>query len=229
MAQTFPTGKSVLDKIDQNMSARSRIITSRMEISTARGTRTMEMKSWSEGDEKSFTEYLSPAREKGTKMLKLDNQLWIFSPSTDRVIQISGHMLRQSVMGSDLSYEDMMNDTPLEEQYKAEVTAEEVLDGRKCWVVTLTALKEDLSYHKQQMWVDAERYVPLKVQMFSKSGKVLKQIEFSDVKKVQGRWFPMTMVYTDLLKKSKGTRMQFVDIQLDVNIPAHIFNKANLN
>lgn len=229
MAQTFPSGKSVLDKIDQNMSARSRVITSRMEISTTRGTRTMEMKSWSEGNQKSFTEYLAPAREKGTKMLKLDNQLWIFSPSTDRVIQISGHMLRQSVMGSDLSYEDMMNDTPLEEQYKADVTAEEELAGRKCWVVTLTALKEDLSYHKQQMWVDAERYVPLKVQMFAKSGKLLKQIEFSDVKKVQGRWFPMTMVYTDLLKKSKGTRMQFVDIQLDVNIPAHIFNKANLN
>lgn len=229
MAQTFPTGKSVLDKIDQNMSARSRVITSRMEISTTRGTRTMEMKSWSEGDQKSFTEYLAPAREKGTKMLKLDKQLWIFSPSTDRVIQISGHMLRQSVMGSDLSYEDMMNDTPLEEQYKAEVTAEEVLAGRKCWVVTLTALKEDVSYHKQQMWVDAERYVPLKVEMFAKSGKLLKQIEFSDVKKVQGRWFPMTMVYTDLLKKSKGTRMQFIDIELDVNIPAHIFNKANLN
>lgn len=229
MSQTFPTGKSVLDKIDQNMSARSRVITSRMEISTTRGTRTMEMKSWSEGDEKSFTEYLAPAREKGTKMLKLDKQLWIFSPSTDRVIQISGHMLRQSVMGSDLSYEDMMNDTPLEEQYKAEVTAEEVLAGRKCWVVTLTALKEDVSYHKQQMWVDAERYVPLKVEMFAKSGKLLKQIEFSDVKKVQGRWFPMTMVYTDLLKKSKGTRMQFIDIELDVKIPAHIFNKANLN
>jgi hypothetical protein len=41
-------------------------------------------------------------------MLRLENQLWIYSPSTDRNIQNSGHMLRQSVMGSDLSYEDML-------------------------------------------------------------------------------------------------------------------------
>jgi hypothetical protein len=36
-------------------------------------------------------------------MLKLGDQLWTFSPSTDRTIQIAGHMLRQSVMGSDMS------------------------------------------------------------------------------------------------------------------------------
>ena len=45
------------------------------------------------GEFKNFTEYLSPEREKGTKMLKLDDRLWIYSPTTDRIIQISGHLL----------------------------------------------------------------------------------------------------------------------------------------
>lgn len=159
-AQSYPSGKTLLDKIDANMSAKSRVVTAKMEINTARGTRTMESKSWSEGDERAFTEYLAPAREKGTKMLKLESQLWIYSPSTDRVIQISGHMLRQSVMGSDMSYEDMMNDTPLLEQYAANVTGEEVVDGRKCWILTLTAIKPDVNYQSQQMWVDQESLFP---------------------------------------------------------------------
>lgn len=111
-AQNYPSGNSLLDKIDANMSSKTVIMTASMQVNSARATRTMTLKMWGEGDKKTFTEYLSPAREKGTKMLKLDNQLWLYSPSTDRVIQISGHMLRQSVMGSDLSYEDMMNDTP---------------------------------------------------------------------------------------------------------------------
>jgi outer membrane lipoprotein-sorting protein len=145
-AQNYPSGKSVLDKVDDNMSSKSRIVTAKMEINSAQGTRTMESKSWSVGSEKSFTEYLAPAREKGTKMLKLDNQLWIYSPLTDRVIQISGHMLRQSVMGSDMSYEDMMTDRPLLEQYKADVTGEEIVDGRNCWVVNLTAIVTDVNY-----------------------------------------------------------------------------------
>lgn len=228
IGQQYPSGKTVLDKIDDNMSAKSRITTAKMEIKTARGVRTMESKSWTEGNEKSFTEYLAPAREKGTKMLKLNNQLWIFSPATDRVIQISGHMLRQSVMGSDMSYEDMMNDTPLLEQYSANITGEETFDGRKCWIVTLSAIKPEVNYQMQQMWVDQERYVPLKVDMFAKSKKLLKRILFSDVQKVQGRWFPMTMLYKDMLKEGKGTKMMFMEIQLDAKIPANIFNKSSL-
>jgi len=46
-------------------------------------------------------------------MLKLGDELWTYTPETDRIIKISGQMLRQSVMGSDLSYEDMMEDRKL--------------------------------------------------------------------------------------------------------------------
>ena len=37
----------------------------------------------------------------------------------DRTIAISGHILRQSVTGSDLSYEDMMEDRALRQTYGA--------------------------------------------------------------------------------------------------------------
>ena len=227
-AQNYPSGKSILDKVDNNMSSKSRILTSRMEINSARGTRTMESKSWSSGTSKSFTEYLAPAREKGTKMLKLDNQLWIYSPNTDRVIQISGHMLRQSVMGSDMSYEDMMTDRPLLEQYKAEVTSEETIDGRKCWVVNLTAIVSDVNYASQKMWVDQEHFVPLKVELFAKGGKLLKRITFSDVQKVLNRWYPKTFVYKDVLKDGNGTKMMIEELQLDGTILESIFSKGNL-
>lgn len=100
----------ILEKVDKNMSSKNRIVESEMIIHGKRNSRTITSLSYSVGDKKSFTEYLSPARERGTKMLKLENKLWIYSPSTDRIIQISGHMLRQSLMGSDLSYEDMMDD-----------------------------------------------------------------------------------------------------------------------
>ncbi len=227
-AQNYPSGKSIIDKVDDNMSAKTRISTIRMIIEGDRATRTMEMKSWTEGNDKSFTEYLAPAREKGTKMLKLENKLWIYSPSTDRVIQISGHMLRQSLMGSDVSYEDMMNDRPLLEQYKADVIAEETIDGRKCYVLTLIAILPDVDYYRQKLWVDEERFVPLKSEMYAKSDIMLKQTLLSDVKNVQGRWFPMTIVYKDVLKSGNGTKIIFDEIQFDTEIKDNIFNKVNL-
>ena len=66
-----PTGKELLERIDRNMASKSTISTSKMIIHGARQTRTIEAKTWGIGDEKSFTEYLAPVREKGTKMLKL--------------------------------------------------------------------------------------------------------------------------------------------------------------
>lgn len=227
-AQNYPPGKTILDKVDRNMSSKTRILTVSMEIGSARTKRTMVSKIYSEGDQKAYTEYLAPAREKGTKMLKLDNQLWIYSPTTDRTIRISGHMLRQSVMGSDMSYEDMMNDKPLLEQYKAEVTGTDTIAGRSCWVVTLTAIIPDAAYFKQKMWVDSERYVPLKADMFAKSDKLLKRITFSDVQKVQGRWFPMSLLYKDMLKDGPGTKMTIREIELDTTIPESYFNLGNL-
>lgn len=227
-AQNYPSGNSLLDKIDANMSSTTVIMTATMQVNSARATRTMTLKMWGESDKKSFTEYLSPAREKGTKMLKLDNQLWLYSPSTDRVIQISGHMLRQSVMGSDLSYEDMMNDTPLQQQYNAQVTGEDLLDAGKCWVVELTAKVSDINYYSQKMWVDQGRFIPLKIQQFAKSGKQLKETTLLDIKQIQGRWYPMKMVYKDMLKDGGGTELSISEISFNQNIPANVFNKSNL-
>lgn len=226
--QGFPSGKTILDKVDNNMSAKTRVLTASMDVGTERTKRTMVSKTYGEGDHKAYTEYLAPAREKGTKMLKLDNQLWIYSPATDRTVQISGHMLRQSVMGSDMSYEDMMNDKPLLEQYKAEVTGTEAIEGTNCWVVTLTAIIPDVNYYTRKMWVDTERFIPLKEDMFAKSGKLLKRITFSNIQKVQGRWFPMLFVYKDMLKEGPGTKMMIQEIQLDAAIPANYFNLGSL-
>jgi|SRR6056297_1284238 len=223
-----PDANEILERVDQNMSSRNRVVESTMIIHGRRASRTITSRTYSVGDTKSFTEYLSPAREQGTKMLKLEDQLWIYSPDTDRTIQISGHMLRQSVMGSDLSYEDMMDDRKLREIYDAEIAGEENINGRRCYRLQLEAKVEDASYQSQQLCVDAERFIPLKQQMYAKGGKLLKQVMLSQVEKVQGRWFPMKMVYKDVLKEGDGTEFQVTSIRFNQEIPEYIFTKAAL-
>jgi len=220
--------KQVLDRVDRNMSSENRVFESDMIIYGRRTSRTIASRTYSVGDKQSFTEYLSPAREQGTKMLKLEDKLWIYSPSTDRTIQISGHLLRQSVMGSDLSYEDMMDDRKLTETYDATIAGHEEIEGRNCFVLDLKAIVADVAYHSQKIWVDSERYVPLKQEMYARSGKLLKRITLSDVEKIQGRWFPTTMVYKDMLKDGEGTEFRVTSAKFDQDIPEHIFSKASL-
>jgi outer membrane lipoprotein-sorting protein len=223
-----PSVREIIEKIDKNMSAESRIFTSKMIIHNKRNSRTVESKSWSLGENKSYTEYLSPPREQGTKMLKLENQLWIFSPSTDRIIQISGHMLRQSVMGSDLSYEDMMEDPHLLNHYTGKIDGEEKLGDRICWVISLVANTPDVAYQLQKVWVDKERFAPLKKELYAKSGLLLKRMELSDVKQLQGRWFPKKILFKDVLKDGDGTEFLIEDINFNTAIPDYIFSKASL-
>ncbi len=223
-----PDANVILDKVDKNMSSRNRIFESEMIIHGRRSSRTITSITYSAGTKQSFTEYLSPAHDQGTKMLKLENQLWIYSPATDRIIQISGHMLRQSVMGSDLSYEDMMDDRKLTDVYSAKVIGNETIDGRNTYILQLTAKVENVAYYSQKIWIDTERFVPLKQEMYAKSGQLLKRSTLSDVKQVQSRWFPMKIVYKDVLKEGTGTEFRMTRVRFDQNIPEYIFTKAAL-
>jgi hypothetical protein len=222
------SGDEILKKVDLNMFSENKIILSRMIIHGERGSRTVEAKSWQRGTRESFSEFLAPARDKGTKMLKLQDMLWTYSPSTDRTILISGHMLRQSLMGSDLSYEDMMEDPHLPNLYKAAVSSEETIGGRLCWVLDLTAKKEDISYFNRKIWVDKARYILLKENFYAKSGKLLKTMDIREVMEVQSHWIAKSVLYKDVLKEGEGTEFFVDSIVLDATIPDYLFSKAAL-
>jgi len=221
--------QEIIQAMDNNLSAKSKVLTSKMIVHGRRSSRTIESKNWVVGIDLAFTEYLSPPREKGTKMLKLGDKLWTYSPQTDRVIQISGHMLRQSVMGSDISYNDMMEDRPLEELYEATLEGSVDIDGRDHWIMFLEAKVKGLSYPKRRAWIDKEYLLPVKEELYAKSGKLLKTSTMSGVRKVQGRWFPSQFIYKDELKRnSKGTEWVIDEIAFDVDIPDSRFSKALL-
>ena len=221
--------KDIIREIDKNMNAKSRVLTSKMIVHGRRSSRTIESRNWVVGIDKAFTEYISPPREAGTKMLKIGNKLWTYSPQTDRVIQISGHMLRQSVMGSDMSYNDMMEDKPIEELYGASIEGSIEINGRDHWIVVLEAKINGLAYPKRKSWIDKEYLLPMKEELYAKSGKLLKTSTMNDIKRIQGRWFPSRFNFRDELKRnSKGTEWIIDDIEFDIEISNSRFSKALL-
>ena len=221
--------QDIIKAMDNNLNAKSRVMTSKMVVHGRRASRTIESRSWVVGIDLAFTEYLSPPREAGTKMLKDGDKLWTYSPQTDRVIQISGHMLRQSVMGSDMSYNDMMEDRPLMDLYEATLESSIEINGRDHWIMLLTAKAKGLSYPMRRAWIDKEYLLPMKEELYAKSGKLLKTSTMDGIKKVQGRWFPSRFIFKDELKRnSKGTEWVIEEIEFDTEIPDARFLKARL-
>lgn len=222
-------GREILERIDRNMAPDHAITVYKMIIHGRRSDRTITARSYVEGQNDGFVEYLAPPREKGKKMLKLGDKIWNYTPEpADRIITISGHLLRQSVMGSDLSYEDMTENPKLEDSYDAVLEGEEDFDGRNCFVVKLTAKRKDIAYHTRQVWVDKERWLPLKEERYAKRGKLLKTFIITDVFKIKERWYPKRMVFKDMLSKGKGTEYIIESIDFDTEIPEHLLTKAAL-
>ncbi len=228
-AQEYPSGGEILRRVDENLVLDSATGTSVMIIHGRSGTRTIESRFWVQGQDSTFVEYLSPARERGKKMLKLGDKLWTYAPEpADRIITISGHLLRQSVMGSDLSYEDMMENDRLQELYDAEVTGTDEIDGRSCWIVRMVSRGGDVAYHSRRVWVDMERYLPLREERFARSGRLLKTTEIREALRRDGRWYLKRALFKDMLSSGEGTEYVIEEIEFDVDIPGHVFSRASL-
>ncbi len=223
------TGKDILKKIDNNMVLQQAVTNAKMVIHARTGTRTIESKSWVDGTDKAFVEYLNPPRERGKKMLRLDDNIWNYIPEpTDRIITISGHLLKQSVMGSDLSYEDMTDNSELVEDYDVKIVGKDTVDTKQCYVLELTAVNDEVTYYARKIWVDEDIWLPIVTELYAKSGKLLKRIQIDETFKIGDRWYPRKMTFKDVLSKGKGTEYHIEKIDFDVSIPAHKFTKAAL-
>lgn len=128
-----------------------------------------------------------------------------------------------------MSYEDMMEDSELRKNYTAEVTGEENLNGTDCWILELQAKEGvEVAYPARKQWIDKEKFIPVKEELYAKGGKLLKKTELTDVIKKEGRWFPTRVIFKDMLKTGDGTEFAITDIRFNTEIPEYIFSKASL-
>jgi outer membrane lipoprotein-sorting protein len=218
-----PSADELLSAMDKNMTFQTRKARIIMTVE-GRRTRTYEMVSYGRGQTDSAMEYVSPARDKGTRMLKLGDELWLYLPAVDKVQKISGHMLRDGMMGSDLSYEDMMTSAELRKAYDAKVVGEETIDGAACWKVELKAKDDTVSYPRRVSWISKDALIPVKQELYALSGMLLKTWAMSDVQEFPGgRRFPNKMLITDNVKKESSTRLEFKELDFAVKLETEVF------
>ncbi|SMF56624.1 outer membrane lipoprotein-sorting protein [Pseudobacteriovorax antillogorgiicola] len=227
-ASAQPTVKEILLKIDAVQNHPATKVESEMVVHTKRFERRIKSLSYVEGKEKAFTEYLAPKREKGTKMLKLGDKIWIYYPQADRTVTIAGHMLRQSVMGSDLSYEDMMENDSLADAYSGTLTRSDTILKRNVWELELKANSASSAYQKRKVWVDQERFVVLKELLYSATDILLKSVTIKKVEQFGKRWYPTQIIFKDELKQGKGTEYLIHNIEFLESIPSSQFEKRQL-
>lgn len=223
------TAREIVNKVDNNLVPNSLQHRSKMIIHQGRRIYEKEMVGFAFAKDTSFAIFLNPSRDRDTKYLKLGNNLWMYLPSVEKVIKIAGHMLRQSMMGSDFSYEDSLELKKLITHYEPEIIGEEFIEGRECYILQLTAIRHDVTYYMRKIWVDKERFIVLKSELYAKSGKLLKLMTVLKVEKYKDRFYPTHVVMENKLRKNTKTEMVTLEIKFNIDIPEELFSIRNLN
>jgi len=222
------TAEEIIERVDNNVVVKTTRYRAKMLISLGGKIREKEFIGYTRGKEYSYMEFVSPARDKGTRFLKIGDEMWMYIHAVEKSTKIAGHMLRQSMMGSDFSYDDVAENEKLQDLYEIEFIGIDSVEEKECYKLELTAKVPEVNYFFKKMWVDKKTYIPVKAELYAKSGKLMKEINITDFQKIGKRNYPTKIIMINKLRKDTFTELILEEIKLDIEIPSKVFTKAYL-
>ena len=183
-------------------------------------------KTLGDGEAKSVAFFRSPADVKGTAFLVWEhkdqaNDVFIYLPALKKIRRIASDQKNQSFMGSDFSYADMENEDVDDAVHK--ILSEETLKGKPCWVLeSIPKPESDSEYSKVITWVTKDGYIPEKMELYSKKGKLFKIMEVARTGPVDGKTLILDFTMENIQKKHK-TQIVLDNVKLDQTIPDSAF------
>ena len=173
-----------------------------------------------------------PANVAGTRFLTMDtasggSDQWIFLPELGKVRRIAASESGGSFMGTDFSYDDISSvdrDASLDNHT---LLREETLNGNVCYVIESIPKDSSFKYSKTVSWIDKEKSLSYKVELYNRRGEMVKTMEMSDFRDMQGRLTPMqTKVST--VGAGTSTTIYMEIMKYDDPIPEAVFTTSYL-
>jgi len=215
----------IIKKVDENMRGKNIYIELSMKIVSQNHERTMKMQSWSDGTKKSFVKITYPPKERGITFLSLENEMWQYIPKIERVIKIPPSMMLQNWMGSNITNDDMVKQSSLIEDYDARVLE------KNATIISIELLpKEDAAvvWGKIITNIDTRTYTSVRDIFYDEEGKEVREFLYENVKKIGEYYFPTYWKIQPSDKKESFTEIHIEDVQYDINISKHYFEKSAL-
>jgi len=182
-------------------------------------------------DTKSIAIILQPSSEKGIGMLSYsyddsdrDNETWLYLSALGKVKRISVRNSEDeetesaSIFGTEMTTEDQ--ETGKLDDYTYELLDQGEFRGREVAVIESTPKPHRLSkssYGKTQSWIDTERFITLKVQMFDKYNNPIKKLEVGKVEKINDVWMGRSLTFFNTVS-NRLTNMKLEAINFDIDI-----------
>jgi outer membrane lipoprotein-sorting protein len=195
-----------------------------MKVKTSRWNRTLKMKSWSKGEEKSLIRIVEPKKEAGVTTLKNGDNIWNYLPKVDRTIKVPAGMMSGSWMGSHFTNDDLVQEARYSDDYTLKIVGRPV-DGKGDWKVEAVPNPDaPVVWGKVTVTIRGVDKLPTKTEFFDERGNLVRTMEYLDIQDIGGRKIPMRMKLTPADKPAEYTEVIQEKIAFDVDIPDTTFS-----
>jgi len=191
-------------------------------------------------DTKNVTIVLEPAAERGIGMLSFayddtarDNETWLYLSALGRVKRIaSGNSDDDtepaSLFGSEFTTED--TDTGKLEEYTINILEETTEAERPVWKIEMIPNEERARksrYSRTVSYIDKERYVPLRSEMYDQYGKEVKRMLASRVELVNDVWMSRSLTMMNLVT-NRLSNMAILEIHTGIEVDDEFLTQRTL-
>lgn len=163
--------------------------------------------------------FFAPARVVGNDLIMLEQNVWMYDKRSDRISKIPSN---QSFGGTGFSYGDIVR-LNLQDNYDAVIVEE----NERMWKLELTAKDRNAPYFRIEYEILKEGHIPVKGICYGKNNKVIKTIEYSEVKEFNGVKKPAKLTVISPVSPDNVSIM-VLDSETVKTYPKQIFNKRNL-
>jgi outer membrane lipoprotein-sorting protein len=193
-----------------------------MHVKTSRWERNLKMQVWAKGEEKSLIRILEPKKEKGVTTLKNGDNIYNYLPKVDRTIKVPAAMMSGSWMGSHMSNDDLVQESRYSDDYNLKITARPSSGG--VWKIEAIPHPDTpVVWGKVVITLRGEDRLPTKTEFFDERGKLVRTMEYLDIKVIGGKKIPMRMKLTPADKPAEYTEFIQTKLTFDVEIPDETF------
>jgi outer membrane lipoprotein-sorting protein len=191
--------------------------------------RTVEFKSWAKENDYALTLITAPAREKGQTFLKRKNEMWSWNPAINRLIKLPPSMMSQGWMGSDYTNDDILRESSVVDDYTHTLEGEELVDGRQCFKIKLTAKENaDIMWGSQIWWVDKKEFITLKAELYDEDGYLVRSETASDLKIMDGRLLPTHIELVPADAEGQKTILRIIEMKFNIPLNENFFSQQNM-
>lgn len=190
--------------------------------------REMRMEGWTRGMKDSLIRFTYPPKDVDNATLKLDNEMWIFTPKLNRVTKLPASMMTQSWMGSDFSYNDLAKTDQVLEYYQHQVIASETQGEHQVYTIEAIPKPQAPIVWGKEVAKIRDDFVMLENVFYDQAMQPVKKLETREIIQVSGKPFPSVMRITQFDKPDHWTEIRSSEIWLDIALPDYLFTLANL-